>query len=83
MVELSNDRKQARKAMGDAGIDMVVNVARRKPTSVDDTHFLMRRLAVDFGIPLVNDSKCAVLFADALAQKRVLKDSVKSWDEYL
>jgi len=66
----------------DAKVDMVVNVARRKPTSITDTNYLMRRLAVDFGIPLVNDSKCAVLFADAMAQKRNLKDSVKSWNFY-
>jgi len=83
VVDLSTDRKVSRKVMGDAGIDMVVNVARRKPKSTADGHYLMRRLAVDFGIPLLNDSKCAVLFADALSQKRNLKESVKGWDEYL
>ncbi|KAJ2691202.1 carbamoyl-phosphate synthase (glutamine-hydrolyzing) cpa2, partial [Coemansia sp. RSA 1285] len=50
-----------------SGIDLVVSLARRRPESKADAAYAVRRMAVDFGIPLVNDPRCAEMLVDALA----------------
>ncbi|KAJ2552432.1 carbamoyl-phosphate synthase (glutamine-hydrolyzing) cpa2, partial [Coemansia sp. RSA 1933] len=72
-------------------IDLVVNLAKRRPDDKANTSYAMRRMAVDFGIPLVNDQRCAEMLVDALAalpagwQHRSLDTpvDVKPWQEYL
>jgi hypothetical protein len=54
-----------------------------RPTSTEDENYLVRRLAVDFGVPLINDSKCALLFTEALPLRSQLKAGVKRWAEYV
>jgi carbamoyl-phosphate synthase large subunit len=62
----------------------------RAPDQLDEG-YVCRRAAVDFGIPLLNDSKVSVLFADACARYRTDKpystsdipDEVKSWSEFV
>jgi len=55
----------------------------KKKKKKKNRNYLMRRHAVDFGIPLINDSKCARLFSDALAKRGNPRDSIITWDEYL
>ncbi|RKP34416.1 hypothetical protein BJ085DRAFT_39174 [Dimargaris cristalligena] len=62
------DKRLLFQAVKDNGIDMVINLAKTRPNSTTDANYLMRRNAVDFGIPLVNDAQCARLFAESLAQ---------------
>jgi carbamoyl-phosphate synthase large subunit len=72
-------------------IDFVMHLAKIRAPDQLDEGYVCRRAAVDFGIPLLNDSKVSVLFADACARYRTDKpystsdipDEVKSWSEFV
>ncbi|KAG5456957.1 MAG: hypothetical protein BJ554DRAFT_3154 [Olpidium bornovanus] len=64
------DKRALRDAFCRERIDMVVNLARTRTSSTGDRNYQMRRAAVDFGLPLVNDAKCARLLADSLEAAR-------------
>ncbi|CAG8558306.1 12125_t:CDS:2 [Funneliformis caledonium] len=72
-------------------IDFVFNLAQLRASVVTDENYIARRSAVDFGIPLVNDSKCARLFVEAIKRKRQelgslngdIPAEVKSWSEFV
>lgn len=73
-------------------IDFVFNLASLRASDTNDENYLARRSAVDFGIPLVNDSKCARLFVESFKRKRQELGSlsageypgeVKSWSEFI
>lgn len=70
----------------------VVNLARARAENLLDKDYVMRRNAIDFGIPLFNEPQTAMLFADTLAVKipeRLAKGAdevpseVKRWSEYI
>ena len=82
-LELTDDRRQARRVLDDAGIDMVISLARGRPTTTTDPNYRVRRMAVDFGIPLINNGKCALLFTEALPHRHKLKAAVRRWSEYV
>jgi len=72
-------------------IDFVFNLAQLRASETTDENYIARRSAVDFGIPLVNDSKCARLFVEAVKRKRQENytsegkqpSEVKSWSEFI
>ncbi|PVV05016.1 hypothetical protein BB560_000472 [Smittium megazygosporum] len=84
-----NNRKQLFEVVQSNNIDFVFNLAKLKPLTKSDPNYAMRRMAVDFGIPLVNDQRCASLLVDALIDlKGDLLFSktpipVKSWEDFL
>ena len=56
-------------------IDLVINIADGSTKSAAEeitAGYLMRRTAVDFGVSLITNIKCAVMFCEALHKKRVL-----------
>ncbi|KAJ2741368.1 carbamoyl-phosphate synthase (glutamine-hydrolyzing) cpa2 [Coemansia sp. BCRC 34301] len=59
-------RHALRDAVFDNNIDLVVNLAKRRPAGKLDANYNMRRMAVDFAIPLVNDQRCAEMLINAL-----------------
>jgi carbamoyl-phosphate synthase large subunit len=79
------------KLFKDNNIDFVVHLAKIRAPDQLDEGYVCRRAAVDFGIPLMNDSKVAALFVDACVRHRSDKphtaaeipDEVKSWSEYV
>ncbi|KAJ2347662.1 carbamoyl-phosphate synthase (glutamine-hydrolyzing) cpa2 [Coemansia sp. RSA 2671] len=92
------DRHALRDAVFANNIDLVVNLAKRRPEGKLDTNYCMRRMAVDFAIPLVNDQRCAEMLVDALdalpkgtstavygSQPLNIETpvAVKTWREYL
>ncbi|KAI9226726.1 MAG: hypothetical protein DHS80DRAFT_27787 [Piptocephalis tieghemiana] len=86
------DKRGMKKAYDDAQVDMVVSMARDRPATTDDRAYNIRRSAVDLGIPLVNDGKCARLFVEALAKYRErrgelkgqeIPSEVRSWREFI
>ncbi|KAI8318602.1 carbamoyl-phosphate synthase [Martensiomyces pterosporus] len=96
-LDYSNRRTLRDEVFGN-GIDLVVNLAKHRPTDKTDANYGMRRMAVDFGIPLVNDQRCAEMLIDAIAAlpegaatalygtgKLNIETpvEVKSWSEYL
>ncbi|KAJ1729533.1 carbamoyl-phosphate synthase (glutamine-hydrolyzing) cpa2, partial [Coemansia biformis] len=60
------DRRGMRDAVDASKIDLVINLAKRRPEDKANRDYAMRRMAVDFGIPLVNDQRCAEMLVDAL-----------------
>lgn len=62
-------------------IDLVINI----PFSYNKLEFYdsyeIRRMAIDFSIPLITNIQLARLFIEALDAKPELK--IKSWDEYM
>ncbi|KAJ1950258.1 carbamoyl-phosphate synthase (glutamine-hydrolyzing) cpa2, partial [Linderina macrospora] len=60
-------RRLLRDAVAKSNIDLVVNLAKHRPADEHNTNYAMRRMAVDFGLPLVNDQRCAEMLVDALA----------------
>ncbi|KAJ1973528.1 carbamoyl-phosphate synthase (glutamine-hydrolyzing) cpa2 [Dimargaris verticillata] len=63
-----DDKRALFRIVKDLQIDFVINLAKTRPNDIHDPNYRMRRSAVDFGIPLVNDAECAKLFAEAMAQ---------------
>ena len=63
-------------------IDLVINIPKNIEKEELDNDYLIRRRAVDFGVPLITNLQLAKRFVEAI-YKTPLKDlKVKSWDEY-
>ncbi|OWZ28800.1 carbamoyl-phosphate synthase arginine-specific large chain [Cryptococcus neoformans c45] len=87
------DKRKLREVLEENEISCVINVSRSRAATTADADYASRRAAVDFGIPLINNAKLAVLFTETLQQK--FKNSplpyvegqqpseVKSWREFV
>ncbi|KAG8981474.1 carbamoyl-phosphate synthase (glutamine-hydrolyzing) cpa2, partial [Tulasnella sp. 427] len=65
----TRDKRKLREVFDDYDIQLVFNLAKSRATDAIDEDYVARRNAVDFGIPLLNNARCAQLFVEALAQK--------------
>ncbi|KAI9491984.1 large subunit of carbamoyl-phosphate synthase [Zychaea mexicana] len=87
----ADNKRELHRLFKDNDIDFVMHLAKERPTSQYDEGYICRRAAVDFGIPLLNDSKVSRLFADACIRKRqvqpqsadTIPNEVKSWGEFV
>ncbi|KAI8069094.1 large subunit of carbamoyl-phosphate synthase [Gilbertella persicaria] len=87
----AEDKRVLNKHFKDNNIDFVIHLAKIRAPDQLDEGYVCRRAAVDFGIPLINDSKVAVLFADACVRHRTdeprtaekIPDEVKCWSEFV
>ncbi|KAF8141232.1 hypothetical protein EV363DRAFT_1151488 [Boletus edulis] len=74
----------------------IINLAQGRGKGREDEDYVARRNAVDFGLPLLNNAKCAALRVEALRRKigpdgRGLMgyqewnvpSEVKSWREFV
>jgi len=81
------DKRKLREVFSKYEIGGVFNLALARANSLDDEDYVMRRNAVDFGVPLFMEPKTAVLFAQCLKEKTPVKegipDEVKSWSEFI
>ncbi|KAI8972342.1 large subunit of carbamoyl-phosphate synthase [Pilobolus umbonatus] len=86
-----DDKRILNKHFKDNHIDFVIHLAKIRAPDQLDEGYVCRRAAVDFGIPLINDSKVAALFADSVARHRTnrvfqsnqIPSEVKCWSEYV
>ncbi len=62
-------------------IELVINIPFSYNKLEFDDSYEIRRMAVDFSIPLITNIQLARLFIEALDAKPALK--IKSWDEYM
>lgn len=91
IASCAEDKRVLNKHFRDNHIDFVVHLAKVRASNQLDEGYVCRRAAVDFGIPLLNDSKVAVLFVDSCVRHRTDKphtasdipDEVKSWSHYV
>ncbi|CAN6637917.1 carbamoyl phosphate synthase arginine-specific large chain [Trichomonascus vanleenenianus] len=70
----------------------VINLARQRAETLVDDDYIMRRNAIDFGIPLFNEPQTALLFAKTLAAKLPARMNIKEgeipsevrrWSEFI
>jgi carbamoyl-phosphate synthase large subunit len=62
--------------------DLVINIPKNNGEKELRNDYIIRRMAIDFDIPLVTDIKMARRFTEALAQARERGIEVKAWEEY-
>ena len=62
----------------DRTIDLFINLPSknqyRRPASFMSRGYFMRRVAVDFSVPLITNIKCAKLFVDCLPYMRTKRE---------
>ncbi len=63
-------------------IDFVISIPNPAKRIEFDSDYRMRRLAVDFSIPLLTNLQVADLFVQALATKKTEDLEIKHWAEY-
>jgi carbamoyl-phosphate synthase large subunit len=63
-------------------IDLVINIPKSSHEDELTNDYLIRRKAVDFGVPLITDIHLAQRFVESLARKTVDDLLVKSCAEY-
>jgi len=63
-------------------IDFVISVPDPEKKTAFDSDYELRRMTVDFSIPLLTNLQVADLFAHAMAQKKPADLAIKHWAEY-
>jgi carbamoyl-phosphate synthase large subunit len=63
-------------------IDLVINIPKNIEREELDNDYLIRRKAVDFGVPLITNLQIAKRFIDAFSSCSTGDLKVRSWDEY-
>ncbi|WP_304221458.1 carbamoyl-phosphate synthase (glutamine-hydrolyzing) large subunit [Gracilinema caldarium] len=63
-------------------VDMVINIPKNNRQTELKNDYLIRRLAVDFDIPLFTNIKVARQFIDSLVYKEQRGLEIKAWEEY-
>ncbi|PCH35626.1 carbamoyl-phosphate synthase [Wolfiporia cocos MD-104 SS10] len=90
----TKDKRKLREVFDEYDIECVVNLAKSRGRDASDEDYVARRNAVDFGLPLLNNPRCAQLFVEALAQKIPqgglrkytegrIPSEVRSWREFV
>ncbi|KDN52624.1 putative arginine-specific carbamoyl-phosphate synthetase, ammonia chain [Tilletiaria anomala UBC 951] len=88
------DKRKLREVFDEYEIQFVVNLAKSRGRDTMDEDYVARRNAVDFGVPLINEARCAELFVEALERKipqggllgyqeGKIPPEVKSWREFV
>ncbi|MDR2194485.1 MAG: carbamoyl-phosphate synthase (glutamine-hydrolyzing) large subunit [Treponema sp.] len=64
-------------------IDMIINIPKNNQKNELKNDYLIRRMAIDFDIPLFTNIKVAREFIDALEYKKAKGLEIKAWEEYV
>jgi methylglyoxal synthase len=64
-------------------IDLVINIVDPYFKKDFDDEYLIRRAAVDFGVPILTNLQTAKLFVAALSSKKLADLKILPWDYYL
>jgi carbamoyl-phosphate synthase large subunit len=75
-------RPNIRDSIADGRIDLVISVPNPAKRVEFNSAYRLRRLAVDFSIPILTNLQAADLFVQALAAKKPADLKVKHWAEY-
>lgn len=63
-------------------LDLIVNIPKNYQEEELTNDYIIRRRAVDFGIPLITNIQLAQRFVEAIAAKRMDDLEIRSWSEY-
>ncbi|KAF2270713.1 carbamoyl-phosphate synthase [Lojkania enalia] len=81
------DKRALREVFEKYDIRGVFNLARYRASSLVDEDYVMRRNAVDFGVPLFMEPKTAILFAQCMSEKLPKKEGIPSevrpWSDFI
>ncbi|MFP3040406.1 carbamoyl-phosphate synthase (glutamine-hydrolyzing) large subunit [Treponema primitia] len=64
-------------------VDMIINIPKNNRETELKNDYIIRRMAVDFDIPLFTNIKVARQFIDALSDFRSKGLEIKAWEEYV
>ncbi len=79
---LEKKRPNALEFIAERKLDLVINIPKNYQEEELTNDYLIRRQAVDYGIPLITNLQLANRFVEALAYKDAGSLRVKSWSEY-
>ncbi|KPJ73458.1 carbamoyl phosphate synthase large subunit [candidate division TA06 bacterium DG_78] len=68
--------------IADGKIDLVINIPKNIEKEELDNDYLIRRTAVDYGVPLITNLQLAKRFIEAMSRTPLKALKFKSWDEY-
>jgi len=63
-------------------IDLVINIPKNYQEQELTNDYIIRRVAVDHGVPLITNRQIAMRFAEAVSRITLSDLEIKSWDEY-
>ncbi|EAT88005.2 hypothetical protein SNOG_04245 [Parastagonospora nodorum SN15] len=82
-----DDKRKLREVFEKYDIRGCFNLAKFRANGLLDEDYVMRRNAVDFGVPLFMEPKTAVLFAQCMSEKLPKKEGipseVRSWSDFV
>ncbi|PYI05834.1 carbamoyl-phosphate synthase [Aspergillus sclerotiicarbonarius CBS 121057] len=80
------DKRALREVFQKYNIRGTFNLAKTRGKTLLDEDYVMRRNAVDFGVPLFMETKTALLFAQAMSQKlpraEGIPSEVRTWSDF-
>jgi len=79
---LEDKKPSCSQELRDGKIDLVINIPTNYREEELTNDYIIRRQAVDFGIPLITNIQLAQRFVEAIARKQMDHLEIKSWDEY-
>lgn len=79
---LSGKEPNALSALEDGRIDLVINIPKNVEKEELENDYLIRRKAVDFGIPLITNLQVARRFVETISTTSIEDLKVRSWDQY-
>lgn len=90
LIELSKtDKRRLGEQFKELNISGVINLAKSRAEDLADEDYIMRRNSIDFGLPLFNEPRTALLFAKTLEAKlpslgsAEVPPEVRRWSEFV
>ncbi|MDH3216263.1 MAG: carbamoyl-phosphate synthase (glutamine-hydrolyzing) large subunit [Candidatus Krumholzibacteria bacterium] len=80
---LDKARPNALDLIASGNVDLVLNIPKSIEEDELTNDYLIRRQAVDRGVPLLVNTETAALFAHAISQYRLEDLKVLAWDDYV
>jgi carbamoyl-phosphate synthase large subunit len=80
---LEEDEPNMATAIRERKVDLVINVPKDNGELELRNDYLIRRMAIDFEVPLFTNVKVARQFAESLAYARRHGVEIRSWEEYV
>ena len=76
----TKDKRLLREVFDEYDIQCVINLSKTRGKGFTDEDYVARRNAVDFGLPLLNNARCAKLWVEAL-QKKIPQGGLRKYEE--
>jgi len=86
-IDLPVDKMGIRDAFASNDVKAVFSLCSARARDVEDKDYLMRRNAVDFGVPLMMEANTAMLFSECMAKKLPRPEGIPSearpWSSFI